>query len=269
MKKLLMLAVCFFFLFAFCSACSAQTGIIDHKTPADVVLAEAEKGNHAAQSELAQRYALGYGGYEKDKAKYDQWKDTAMKNTAGKAASEAAKAAAEKDDYPVPYQGENGKWGFKDKNGKVIILPKYSAVDDFSEGLAAVDYGGYFKPGREVRSPIEGRTGYTSDGDVAYSWSYQTITRMPDIYVPGKIGYVDKTGMEIVPCKYDPSGYGIYPRRFSEGLAVVKLNGKYGYIDRSGKEIVPCKYDGAKDFSEGLGAVTLDGKWGFISKSGI
>ncbi|MGL4375735.1 MAG: WG repeat-containing protein, partial [Microcoleaceae cyanobacterium] len=36
---------------------------------------------------------------------------------------------------------KNGKWGFIDKNGKVIVKPKYDEVRNFSEGLAAVKIG--------------------------------------------------------------------------------------------------------------------------------
>ena len=78
----------------------------------------------------------------------------------------------------------------------------------------------------------------------------------------GKWGFIDKSGNEVVPCKYDDAS------SFSEGLAFVELDGKYGFIDKSGNEVVPCTYDQAYSFSEGLAHVKLDGKWGFIDKSG-
>ena len=56
---------------------------------------------------------------------------------------------------------------------------------------------------------------------------------------------------------------------FSEGLAAVKLNGKYGFIDKTGKEIIPLKYDFANCFSEGLALVRLNNKWFYIDKNGI
>jgi len=43
-------------------------------------------------------------------------------------------------------------------------------------------------------------------------------------------------------------------------LARVKLNGKWGFIDKTGKEIVPPKYDYAWDFQESLARVKLNEK---------
>ena len=33
---------------------------------------------------------------------------------------------------------KDGKWGFIDKNGKVVIEPQFGEVGQFSEGLASV-----------------------------------------------------------------------------------------------------------------------------------
>lgn len=55
-------------------------------------------------------------------------------------------------------------------------------------------------------------------------------------------------------------------------LYIVRRNAKYGFIDQTGKEVIPCKYDGASDFSEGLARVYLEdvpfGEYGFIDKTG-
>ena len=81
-------------------------------------------------------------------------------------------------------------------------------------------------------------------------------------------GYIDKTGKEVIPCRfYDTGG-------FYEGLAKVELDGKYGCIDKSGKEVIPCKYDNILYhepgyFSEGLAEVRLDDShWAWIDKKG-
>ena len=56
---------------------------------------------------------------------------------------------------------------------------------------------------------------------------------------------------------------------FSEGLALIRLNGKYGFIDKSGTEVIPCKYDEAYSFYKGRAEVKLNGKQGYVNKSGV
>ena len=76
----------------------------------------------------------------------------------------------------------------------------------------------------------------------------------------GKYGFVDKSGKEIIPVKYDSAW------SFSEGLARVGLD-KCGFIDKMGVEIIPFKYDVAESFIEGLARVKLNGKYGYIDKT--
>ena len=43
----------------------------------------------------------------------------------------------------------------------------------------------------------------------------------------------------------------------------------YGYIDKTGKEVIPCRYDDAGNFSEGLAEVKLDDfHWAWLDKKG-
>ena len=43
---------------------------------------------------------------------------------------------------------------------------------------------------------------------------------------------------------------------------------KWGFVDLTGKEVIPCRYNRVGRFSEGLAAVDAEGKWGFIDKGG-
>jgi hypothetical protein len=63
----------------------------------------------------------------------------------------------------------------------------------------------------------------------------------------GKYGFINKSGTEVIPPKYDNAS--IF---FRDELPLVKLNGKYGFIDMSGTEVIPCKYDDAVRFSVSL-----------------
>ena len=95
-----------------------------------------------------------------------------------------------------------------------------------------------------------------------YNMMYRFSEGLAKVKLNNKCGFIDKTGREVIPCKYD------WVNLFLKGLAKVKLNRKYGYIDRTGREVIPCKYDGINAFSEGLAKVELNDKLGIIDKSG-
>jgi hypothetical protein len=65
-----------------------------------------------------------------------------------------------------------------------------------------------------------------------------------------KVGYIDKTGREVVPPQFDRT------RRFFEGLAWVTRNGKEGYIDKTGREVLPIRYESASHCANGLYVVS-------------
>ena len=135
-----------------------------------------------------------------------------------------------------------------------IVPPKYDEVENFSEGLAAVELDGKWgfidQTGKEV-VPLR-------YDDVEYFFEGLAAVRVGD-WETGKWGFIDKTGKEVVPPKYGRV------RDFHEGMAEVKLDGKYGIIDQTGNEVVPPKYDYVEYFHEGFAAVEFDGKWGFIA----
>ena len=147
----------------------------------------------------------------------------------------------------------NGKYGFIDKSGKVVIPIKYDYAWSFSEGLAWVKLNGkygFIDKTDKVVIPIK------YDGVGRFS---EGLTR---VKLNGKWGFIDKTGKVVIPIKYDDAW------SFSEGLALVDRNNKEGFIDKTDKAVIPIKYDGAWSFSEGLAEVNLNGKCGFIDKSG-
>lgn len=136
------------------------------------------------------------------------------------------------------------RWGFIDKDGKMVIPPIYYKAGEFREGIAAV---------QEVEIYRER----------AYGDYYRTNTRS------GKWGFIDKSGKTVIPFRYETvEGYISYPY-FLEGLALVRYNGKYGFIDKSGNEIIPCKYHSANVFKDGVAKVCTEyEKWGYIDKTG-
>ena len=95
-----------------------------------------------------------------------------------------------------------------------------------------------------------------------YDWKNEYYEGLERVSLNGKLGFIDKTGKEVIPIKYDDAW------NFLEGLAMVKLDKKYGFIDKTGKEVIPIKYDYAEGFSEGLAQVKLNNKWFYINQKG-
>ncbi|TND09637.1 MAG: KWG repeat-containing protein [Bacteroidetes bacterium] len=152
--------------------------------------------------------------------------------------------------YPVR---ENGKSGFIDSSGTVMIPCVYEWVDDFSEGLAAAgknDKAGFISKSGKIVVPFE------YDEVEPFRKGFAMVKR-GDFY-----GLIDKTGTLILPVMYDE----IY--EFFESRAVVVKKGKYGFVDRSGEEVIPPQFEKAGDFAGGLAYVVKDGKYGFISREG-
>jgi hypothetical protein len=157
------------------------------------------------------------------------------------------------------------RWGCIDSKGKLVIKPMFSSPFGFSEGLAAVALDSKIaaKDARDVKKGYIDKTGVyviAPQFDFAFDFS----DGMAQVSVGGRHGYVDKSGKAFYlgPAFADN-------KDFSEGLAVVRYRewGKQGYIDKTGGIAIEPIYDGAGKFSEGLAAVRMRDRWGYIDKS--
>lgn len=148
---------------------------------------------------------------------------------------------------------KDGKYGYIDWNGNVVIDFEYDMAYEFSEGRARIikdGKTGYIdRKGNIVIPAIYSAGGDFSEGRV---W----------LQLDGKYGFADKNGNVVIPLEYD------YAYEFSEGIAPVKKNGKYGYIDYDGNLVIPFKYDWASSFSEGKARVGSRGEYSYIDKTG-
>lgn len=91
----------------------------------------------------------------------------------------------------------------------------------------------------------------------------------------GKVGFVDKSGNEVVKCMYESA------MPFKGNVAVVTKGGKSGFIDKTGNVVLPLKYEKISSWGNGMymiesgkqkgladkeGNVVLDAKYSQISK---
>lgn len=147
-----------------------------------------------------------------------------------------------------------GNYGYKSRNGNLVIPYKYRNANEFSEGLAAVWENGEY--------------GFIDVNDkLVIPYRYSSVLSnfsegLVAVNLDGKWGYIDKKGNQVTPFLYDFT-YG-----FDEGLAAVKMEDKWGFIDRTGKLVIPCIYASVFSFREGLVAVKLNDKWGYLNKTG-
>ena len=122
----------------------------------------------------------------------------------------------------------NGKWGFKNNRDKIAISCKYDGVYNFSENLAAVKSGGKWgfvnEKGKEVIPLKYSEIKNFSDGIAAVQLGINW-------------GYIDKTGAILISFIYDDA-WSFYENM----PALVRLNDKFGYVNKSGVEIIPVMY---------------------------
>jgi hypothetical protein len=184
---------------------------------------------------------------EKDKDK-DEYKNRLV-NKSGKEISDSQYDQLDFFHEGIAIAKSSDKYVLVNTDGKETVLEKaYSAILHFSDGMAAVQING------------SGADMYNEDG---------------------KWGFIDKTGKEVVPCKYsleyqENIGYEAY---FSEGLVAVIQDDQLGFIDKTGKTIVSFRYYSyhsagvVPKFSEGLARVSVNSaregeKWGFVDNTG-
>jgi len=143
---------------------------------------------------------------------------------------------------------EDGKVGFIDKTGKVVVPLEYDGANDFENGYARVGKAdgdgmkaGVVDAAGKVVVPTEYDAVTILDGGFAVG-NRDSAGKM-------KIGLVNAAGEKVTDLVYDSIGAP------GGGLLRVSKDGKAGFVDWSGKEVVPFRYDSANSFRDGYALV--------------
>lgn len=182
-------------------------------------------------------------------------------------------------------------WGFINKKGEESIKPRFKAVKNYCQGLAAVQdistgLWGYIDLADSLRLPCRYTEANSFDDkgtalvrdDKGYllidrNGSPLTMLSSYEIIIPDgeylrvcydkKWGWCDKNGTTIIkPCYDDSRAFGNAP------LAPVLVRGKWAYIDRSGKIAIKRQFADAYPFIDHHAAVKAGTVWGFIDENG-
>ena len=168
--------------------------------------------------------------------------------------------------------GDKWKWGLIDRKGEYLIEPRFEVEpkSGFSEGLCPVWLGGRWSSEQTVE-----RFGYIDmTGTTVIPPQFRGAGGFSEGIAPivkgGKLGFIDRAGEILIEPQFDWPYVSLNTRlpTFSEGLAVVPVDGRDGFIDKTGRITIEPRYESAKGFREGLAAVRLDGKTGFIDREG-
>jgi len=193
-------------------------------------------------------------------------------------------------DYERDYTAvvNEGKFGFIDKNNKIVINYKYDYAEDFIKGYAKIRVGdrktGKYafidKTGKQISelynsvSDFENGVSIVKNDDkyaiidttgkvlsIWYSEIQPFIDEFAIVQLAERYSFINTNGKQI-SILYEK----VYP--FSEERAKIYNNGRWGFIDKSGKLVVPTIYDGAWDFNNGTAKVKKDSKYAFVSTDG-
>ena len=202
----------------------------------------------------------------------------------------------------------DGKIGFIDSNGQVIIEPKYETAETCictdkyivttkTESGYTTNYrfsSSNLTPVWAKAHTCEGTNGYRYIWNPAnekisllYYTNGRSIASVKKAYAPevaeitengtgtGKFTVVT-AGVAVGEADYTAAGI------FTDGIAAVEKGGKWGYVNSKGEQVIPFEYDAIKGYSamhetdkdtpyessEGYVTVCKDGKYGILKSDG-
>lgn len=148
---------------------------------------------------------------------------------------------------------KNGKFGFMNRQGELIVKAEYDYVSIFSSGLAAV-----FK---------NGKFGFIDkNNNVIIDFLFDEVQDFEQgravVEIDENFGWINTTGSYVIPAVYEDIG------TYSDGIIYGFKDDKYQYFNRDGKPLFDRKFDEAYSFTDGLAKVFFDDYVAYLKKDG-
>ncbi len=161
---------------------------------------------------------------------------------------------------------ENRKFGYLDHTGKVVIEAKYESGEEFAEGRAVVrDEQGYLVLDADGR--VVNRIPYRTMG--RYHAGLMPVQRPRSEGKPTAYGYVNRDGKVVIEPLF--TGAGEFPDD-PRNLAIGSLNHDWCYFDRTGKIIIRIpmgpNLDRSRPFKDGRLAMKEGFNFGYKDATG-
>lgn len=157
-------------------------------------------------------------------------------------------------EFTAPYAAKkDGKFGYIDQTGEMIIPPQFERALGFVEGLGRVGIGdkqGYIDETGNFVIPLK------------FDEAHPFREGLAGARIGERFGFIDKTGAFVIPPRFDQVEH------FSEGIAAVMVRDKWGYINRQGDTIAEPRFNTCWPFNNGVAPVMGDRECGYIDRTG-
>lgn len=144
---------------------------------------------------------------------------------------------------------QDGKYGYINHQGKVLIKPQFVWGTDFEDGFGTV-----YVCGRLVSVNEAGQI-------LPLKYSKRGNGLAPQ-HSGDRVGFVDAEGHFTIAAMFADA------LPFSDGLAAVKVGDSWGFIDTMGRQVIPPTFQAAYYFREGVATAETEGVYVLIDKSG-
>jgi hypothetical protein len=156
---------------------------------------------------------------------------------------------------PLYQFSDNGKVGYIDQTGKIVIAPDSRIPEGWAPGEF---HNGLLEIGESNGVYIDATGKKVIDKRFYRGWDFSEGLAAAMDKAGGKWGYIDTKGtFAITPRFSSSSGNYVWP--FENDMAKIEVAGRYGYIDHSGDFVIHPEFLDGDSFHDGFARVIVEG----------